>query len=67
MGAGRESAKHFANTTSVQNLDPETVLKFMNRNAIDKTSTNVIAGKKLKMSFLDFLPTCSCVLVDFNT
>lgn len=64
MRARRESVKLFANTTSVQNLDPETVLKFMNSNAIDKCygrkeTDNVIPG--------DFLPTCSCVLVDFNT
>jgi len=37
--------KHFASTTSVQILDPETVLKFMNSSGIEK-SLLLQQGKK---------------------
>lgn len=37
MGAEGESMKHFANSTSVQNLDPEIVLKLMNSSDIEKS------------------------------
>lgn len=56
--------EHLANTTSVQNLDPKTVGKFMN---------NSDTGKSLKLqhnkiaSIILWKFCATCFLVDFST
>lgn len=49
--------EYLASTTSVQNLDPETIVKFMNSSGIEKSL--MLQHKKLKTSFLE----SSCPLI----
>lgn len=59
--------KHFANSTSVQNLDPEIVLKFMNSSDIEK-SLMLHRKKKIEKVILEqFLPTYFNSSFDLNT
>lgn len=67
MGAEGKSMKHFAHTTSVQNLDPEIVLKFISSSDIEKSL--MWHQKKIEKVILEqFLPTYYFNFsVDLNT
>lgn len=51
--------KHFANIISVQNIHPETALKYVNGGGIEKSLLLQQGGEKKKMAFLE----SSCPLI----